>query len=72
MGFDAKSYVLPLPKKRQWRCPKRHEWTGEDSYTKILFTQGDGPTVDSGPLCFLCLCDFLRQNFPANKVIEEA
>ena len=64
--MTANFVTVALPTEIRYRCANNHAFTSQP----LAFTIGaqfgsTAPPVSSGPLCPVCLVDFLRTNFPA-------
>lgn len=56
-----------------WRCGLGHELGIKGAHTppSVKFSAGDGTWIDSGPVCFECMSNVLRENFKMEMVVPE-
>lgn len=53
---------------KSWACKRGHGFENEKQ--TIRFTDANGDMAESGPLCWLCVIDFMNREFPAFEVFE--
>lgn len=58
-----------FPPVKSWTCKRGHQFRSEFPY---MMSRGiDGKDVMTGPICPLCVTDFLNREFPASEVEKD-
>lgn len=58
-----------FPPAKSWTCKRGHNYHGVE--VKWVVIDGEGKTARSGPLCPLCVLDFVNREFPVFEVEKD-